>query len=64
MSDDILIRGGTVYDGSGKAPVEVDIAIADGRLAGIGRIGGEAKQVIDAKSLAVTPGFSTPTLFS
>ena len=49
MSYDILIRGGTVYDGSGKAPVEVDIAIADGRIAGIGRIGGEAKQVIDAK---------------
>ena len=57
MSYDILIRGGTVYDGSGKAPVEVDIAIADGRIAEIGRIAGEAKQVIDASGLAVAPGF-------
>src|SRR5215212_3501456 len=54
---DILIRGGTVYDCSGKAPVEADIAIADGRIAEIGRIAGEAKQVIDASGLAVTPGF-------
>ena len=45
MSYDILIRGGTVYDGSGKAPVVADIAIADGRIVEIGRIAGEAKQV-------------------
>ena len=57
MSYDILIRGGTVYDGSGKAPVAVDIAIADGNIAEIGRISGSAKQVIDASGLAVAPGF-------
>ena len=57
MGYDILIRGGTVYDGSGKAPVEADIAIADGRIAEIGRVGGEARHVIDARDLAVTPGF-------
>ena len=57
MSYDILIRGGTVYDGSGKAPVDADIAIADGRIVEIGRIAGEAKHVIDAKGLAVAPGF-------
>src|SRR4029077_18070698 len=57
MSYDILIRGGKMYDGSGKAPVDADIAIADGHIAGIGRIEGEAKSVIDANGLAVTPGF-------
>jgi N-acyl-D-amino-acid deacylase len=54
---DILIRGGTVYDGSGKAPVEADVAVADGRIVDVGRVAGEAKQVIDAKGLAVSPGF-------
>jgi N-acyl-D-aspartate/D-glutamate deacylase len=57
MSYDILIRGGRVYDGSGKAPVDADIAIADGHIVDIGRIAGESKSVIDAKGLAVTPGF-------
>jgi N-acyl-D-aspartate/D-glutamate deacylase len=57
MSYDILILGGTIYDGSGKAPVVADVAIADGRIAEIGRITGEAKQVVDAKDLAVAPGF-------
>src|SRR6476620_10387145 len=58
MSYDILIRGGTVYDGSGKAPVVADVAVADGRVAEIGHIRpGDAKQVIDANGLAVAPGF-------
>ena len=57
MGYDILIRGGTVYDGSGRAPADVDVAIADGRVVGIGRVAGEAEQIIDAKGLAVTPGF-------
>src|ERR1044072_5999717 len=57
MSYDILIRGGSVYDGSGKAPVDADIAIADGYVVDIGRIAGESKAVIDAQGLAVTPGF-------
>ena len=54
---DIIIRGGTVYDGSGKAPVDADVAIADGQIVDVGRVAGEARQVIDAKGLAVTPGF-------
>src|SRR5436309_3170408 len=54
---DILIRGGSIYDGSGTAPVDADIAIAEGQIVGIGRVAGEAKQVIDAAGLAVTPGF-------
>src|SRR6266850_6951478 len=57
MNYDILIYGGTVYDGSGKAPVDADIAIADGRIVDIGRPTGEARLVIEAKGLAVAPGF-------
>jgi N-acyl-D-amino-acid deacylase len=54
---DVLIRGGTVYDGSGKPPLDADVAVADGKIAAVGRIEGTAKQVIDAKGLAVAPGF-------
>ncbi len=54
---DIIIRGGTVYDGSGKAPVDADVAVADGQIVDVGSVAGEARQVIDAKGLAVTPGF-------
>jgi N-acyl-D-amino-acid deacylase len=54
---DILIRGGTAYDGAGNPGVEADIAIADGRIAAIGRGTGPARRVIDAEGLAVAPGF-------
>jgi N-acyl-D-aspartate/D-glutamate deacylase len=54
---DILIRGGTVYDGSGKAPDEADVAVGEGRIVDVGRLTGEAREVIDAKGLAVAPGF-------
>jgi N-acyl-D-amino-acid deacylase len=54
---DILIRGGTLFDGTGAAGVAADLAIADGRIAAIGKIAGEAKQTIDARNLAVAPGF-------
>ncbi len=55
---DILIRGGTLYDGSGSAGVAGDLAIAGGRIAAIGpKLGGGARQVIDAQGLAVAPGF-------
>jgi len=37
MSFDILIRGGTVCDGTGRPPEEADIAVADGRIVEIGR---------------------------
>jgi N-acyl-D-amino-acid deacylase len=55
---DVLIRGGTVYDGSGKAPKRADVAIKGDRVAAVGDLGGaDAKLVIDAKGLAVAPGF-------
>lgn len=52
----LLIRNGTVYDGTGAEGRVADVAIEDGRVAGIGQIEAEA-DVIDAAGLAVAPGF-------
>ena len=58
MAWDILIRGGTVIDGSGRPGESADVAIEGGRIARIGPgLAGAAGQVIDAAGLAVTPGF-------
>src|SRR5215470_5910346 len=55
---DILIRGGTLFDGSGSPGVPGDILIADGRIAAIGpNLPGMARKTIDAQGLAVAPGF-------
>jgi N-acyl-D-amino-acid deacylase len=58
---DLLIRNGTIYDGSGGPGFVADIAIRGDRIAAIsnpgGKIEGEAAEVIDATGLAVTPGF-------
>ena len=58
MSYDIVIRGGTVIDGSGRPGEIADVAISNGRIAAIDRSlpVGEAK-TIDAEGLAVAPGF-------
>jgi len=58
MSWDILIRGGTLIDGSGKPGERGDLALSDGRIAAIGRsLSGDAGKIIDAEGLAVAPGF-------
>ncbi len=58
MTYDILIRGGTVIDGSGAPGVAADVAIENGRIAAVGAaITGDAASTIDATGLAVTPGF-------
>ncbi len=54
---DVIVRNGTVYDGSGAAPVIADVAIRNDRIAKIGDVHGSAATVIDAKGLAVAPGF-------
>src|SRR4051812_12426337 len=53
---DVIIRGGLVYEGSGKPPVRADVALRGDKIAGIGSFA-DAKVVIDAKGLAVAPGF-------
>jgi N-acyl-D-amino-acid deacylase len=55
---DILIRGGTLYDGTGAPGAAGDVAIKDGRIAAIGaQLSGSAAKTIDATGLAVAPGF-------
>ena len=54
---DLLIRGGTIVDGSGGAPFVADVAVSNGLIAEVGAIKGGAKEVVDAKGLIVTPGF-------
>jgi N-acyl-D-amino-acid deacylase len=55
---DVVVRGGTVYDGTGAEPQHVDVAIRGDRIAGLGDFSkASAYQIIDAKALAVSPGF-------
>ena len=55
---DLLLKGGTVIDGARTPRFTADIAIADGRIAQMGRISdSEAKRVIYAKDQIVAPGF-------
>jgi N-acyl-D-amino-acid deacylase len=57
MQYDIVIRGGTVVDGSGLPRYQADVGISDGRIATIGKIDGGANEVIDAEGHVVAPGF-------
>lgn len=55
---DVLIKNGTVYDGSGRAPRRVDVGIKEDRIVSIGNLRrARARNVIDARGLAVAPGF-------
>lgn len=55
---DVIIKNGAVYDGSGSEPQHVDLAIRGDRIVGLGDFSkANAKTVIDAKRLAVAPGF-------
>ena len=54
---DLIIRGGTIADGSGRAPSRGDVAIDGGLIATVGEVGDAARRVIDADGLLVTPGW-------
>ena len=54
---DVLIGDGTIYDGSGGEPYVGDLAIKGDRIACVGHCPGGARQSIDARGLAVAPGF-------
>src|SRR2546421_10300163 len=60
MSYDLLIKNGTVVDGTGAPRYRADIAVADGKIAEIGKVSDSAKKVIDASDLIVAPGFIDP----
>lgn len=54
---DLIIRRGTVVDGTGEERFTADIAVKDGLIAQVGTITGDATQEIDASGMIVTPGF-------
>jgi N-acyl-D-aspartate/D-glutamate deacylase len=57
MGLDLLIRNGTIVDGSGAARYRGDVGIKDGRIVEIGRIRAVAERTLDAAGLIVAPGF-------
>ena len=57
MEYDLIIKGGTIVDGSGAAGFVADVAIKDGLIAAVGSLDGEALKTIEAKGHLVTPGF-------
>ena len=54
---DIVVRGGTIYDGSGEPSFSGDVAIKDDRIAKIGEVKGKGRIEVDAEGMAVSPGF-------
>ncbi|MHC4168383.1 MAG: N-acyl-D-amino-acid deacylase family protein [Planctomycetota bacterium] len=54
---DVLIRSGLIHDGSGGVPYAADVAIEADRIVAVGTLDGDADLVIDARGLAVAPGF-------
>jgi N-acyl-D-aspartate/D-glutamate deacylase len=54
---DLLIRGGTIVDGSGAPAFTGDVAIDDGRITEVGRVSESARRTLEVDGLLVTPGF-------
>ena len=57
MPYDLVIKNGTVIDGSGLPRYRADVAVRHGRIAAIGRIREAAREVVDADGQIVAPGF-------
>jgi N-acyl-D-amino-acid deacylase len=57
MSYDLIIRGGTVVDGTGAPAHTADVAVTDGVIVEVGRVAGTARRIVEADGLTVTPGF-------
>ena len=54
---DVVIKGGTVVDGTGGSPFTADVGVRDGRIVAVGTVTEQAKRTIDATGLLVTPGW-------
>ena len=54
---ELVVRGGTIFDGTGGPPRSGDVAVAAGRIVQVGRVAGRGAEEIDARGLAVAPGF-------
>ena len=57
MSHDLVVRGGTVFDGTGAPGVAADVAVSGDRIVGVGTVTERGGTEIDARGMAVTPGF-------
>src|SRR5579872_4010800 len=57
---DLIIRNGTVVDGTGTDAFEADVAITAGRISEVGKASGRGTEEIDARGMLVTPGFVDP----
>lgn len=58
MEYDLIIKGGTIVDGTGAEPLQADIGVTDGRISRIGQLEGDSpSRTIDAAGKIVTPGF-------
>ena len=57
MAYDLVIKNGTVIDGSGLPRYRGDVGVRQGRIADIGRLRERAREVIDAEGMVVAPGF-------
>jgi N-acyl-D-amino-acid deacylase len=57
---DLLVRGGTLVDGTGAPRVRGDVAVRSGRIAALGDVRGTADRTIDAEGAVVAPGFVDP----
>jgi N-acyl-D-amino-acid deacylase len=57
---DLIIKGGTIVDGTGAPARRADVAIDQGRIAEVGGVTGDATRTIDATGLIVAPGFIDP----
>ncbi len=57
---DLIIRNGSIVDGSGLPAYRGDLAVNGGRIVKLGHVDGEAKRVIDAAGKVVSPGFIDP----
>jgi N-acyl-D-amino-acid deacylase len=53
----IIIKGGTIYDGSGSKPYIADLLVHDGKIQDIGQLAADGCELIPAQGLAVSPGF-------
>jgi N-acyl-D-aspartate/D-glutamate deacylase len=54
---ELIITGGRIIDGSGRPAFEGEVAIANGRIAALGKVTGNARRTIDARGRVVCPGF-------
>jgi N-acyl-D-aspartate/D-glutamate deacylase len=57
---DVIVRNGLVVDGWGQPGFHGDVAVKDGRIAAVGQVEGEARQVVDAGGRVIAPGFIDP----